>query len=299
MWLFQSLWWSVFFELRVDSYVQTKLRVIHFEKQILWHPHFDTNIRFKKSRGFETTTEIQLRGKGRGDLSLFQAPVQFVKRSSTLTHVWQTLRSRKKKKLIPKPPSLFLSTATIALFSSSLRFIHWTSVTAQHQPLIWNISNEKRKTNKKQQQQRKKGKTKIFPFSLNECGIRKSGDRFLVGTRNFFSLFHARDKTDNEKIFSIPNYNSLAQLPEDPCDCKIMFDAQRSYWGQTSFHFRHLWLRSSILLITQLYCTEKFLHCQFITRTSFIGRRKFQSNLLKFQFQDLYENMLLHKLLCN
>ena len=212
MWLFQSLWWSVFFELRVDSYVQTKLRVIHFEKQILWHPHFDTNICFKKSRGFGPTTEMQLRGKGRGDLSLFQTPVQFVKRSSTLTHVWQTLKSRRKKKLIPKPPSLFLSTATIALFSSSLRFIHWTSVTAQHKPLIWNISNEKRKTNKKQQQQRKKGKTKIFPFSLNECGIRKPGDRFLVGTRNFFSLFHARDKTDNEQIFSIPNYNSLAQF---------------------------------------------------------------------------------------
>lgn len=189
--------------------MQTKLRVIHFEKQILWHPHFDTNIRFKNSRGFEPTTEIQLRGKGRGDLSLFQAPVQFVKRSSTLTHVWQTLRSRKKKKLIPKPPSLFLSTATIAPFSSSLRFIHRTSVTAQHKPLMWNISNEKRKTNKKTTTTKKnKKKNQNISLALNECGIRKSGDGFLVGTRNFFSLSHARDKTDSEQIFSIPNYNS-------------------------------------------------------------------------------------------
>ena len=178
--------------------MQTKLRVIHFEKQILWHPHFDTNIRVKKSRGFEPTTEIQLRGKGRGDLSLFQAPVQFVKRSSTLTHVWQTLRSRKKKKLIPKPPSLFLSTATIAPFSSSLRFIHRTSVTAQYKPLIWNISNEEEKNKQKNNNnEEKKKKNQNISLALNECGIRKSGD----GS-------HARDKTDSEQIFSIPNYNS-------------------------------------------------------------------------------------------
>ena len=172
MWLFQSLWWWVFFELRVElswRFIRftcaNKTTCYSFWKtnivtSALWHKHL-----FQKSRGFGPTTEMQLRGKGRGDLSLFQAPVQFVKRSSTLTHVWQILRSRKKKKLIPKPPSLFLSTATIAPFSSSLRFIHRTSVTAQHKPLIWNISNEKRKTNKKTTTtKKKKRRTKIFPW---------------------------------------------------------------------------------------------------------------------------------------
>lgn len=218
--------------------MQTKLRVIHFEKQILWHPHFDTNIRVKKSRGFEPTTEIQLRGKGRGDLSLFQAPVQFVKRSSTLTHVWQTLRSRKKKKLIPKPPSLFLYTATIAPFSSSLRFIHRTSVTAQYKPLIWNISNEKRKTNKKTTTTKKKRRrTKIFPWPWTSAESESLGMGPTLETRRIVN--------------------------------------KSSQYRTTTLHFRHMWLWFSILLITQLYCTEKFLHCQFITRTSFIGRRKF------------------------
>ena len=41
---------------------------------------------------------------------------------------------------------------------------------------------------------KKKGKTKILPFSLNECGIRESGDRFLGGTRNFFSLSQTKKK---------------------------------------------------------------------------------------------------------
>ena len=154
------------------------------------------------------------------------------------------------------------------------------------------------KQTKNNNNKEKKEKPKYFPF-LKRVWNPKVWDRFFVGTRDFFSLSHARDKMKNKRIFSLLNYSALAQLPEDPCNRKIMFDAQRSYWGQTSFHFRHLWLRFSILLITQLYCTKKFLHCQFITRTSFIGRRKFQSNLLKFQFQDLYENMLLHKLLYN
>ena len=64
------------------------------------------------------------------------------------------------------------------------------------------------KQTKKQQQRRKKKKNQNISLALNECGIRKSGDGFLVGTRNFFSLSHARDKTDSEQIFSIPNYNS-------------------------------------------------------------------------------------------
>lgn len=217
--------------------MQTKLRVIHFEKQILWHPHFDTNIRFKKLRGFEPTTEIQLRGKGRGDLSLFQAPVQFVKRSSTLTHVWQLLRSRKKKKLIPKPPSL------------SLRFIHRTSVTAQHKPLIWNISNEKRKTNKKTTTtKKKKRRTKIFPWPWTSAESESLG----MGSSQGLGTFFRYPTLETRRIVN-----------------------KSSQYRTTTLHFRHMWLRFSILLITQLYCTEKFLHCQFITRTSFKGRRKF------------------------
>ena len=122
---------------------------------------------------------------------------------------------------------------------------------------------------------KKKRKNKNISLFLERVWNPKVWDRFFVGTRDFFSLSHARDKMKNKRTFSLLNYSSLAQLPEDPCNRKIMLDAQRSYWGQTSFHFQHLRSRFSILLITQLYCNEKFLHCYFITWTIFTGRKQF------------------------
>lgn len=68
----------------------------------------------------------------------------------------------------------------------------------------WEEKNKQKNNNNEE----KKKKNQNISLALNECGIRKSGDGFLVGTRNFFSLSHARDKTDSEQIFSIPNYNS-------------------------------------------------------------------------------------------